>query len=67
MANGLNLTSKETAERLRVTVGHLAKWRMTGDGPRYIQWGRRVLYPVTELEAFEGKHLKTSVHSKEAK
>ena len=34
------LTPKETAGRLKVSTSWLAKARMTGDGPPYIQIGR---------------------------
>jgi len=56
----LNLLPKEAAERLRVSVGTLANWRTSGEGPRYIKWGRKVLYPVPEIEAFEASHLRSS-------
>jgi len=62
MANGMNLRPKEAAARLNVTVGHLANMRVKGNGPRFIKWGRLILYPLVELEAWEKKHLHTSVH-----
>ena len=49
----LNLTTDEAAERLRVGRGTLANWRVHGIGPRFAKFGSRVLYPVTEIEAFE--------------
>lgn len=62
MAEGLNLNTRETAARLHVSLGTLANWRTTGSGPRYIKWGKIILYPVRELDAFEAKHLHTSTH-----
>lgn len=56
----MNLLPKEAAERLRTTVGTLAVWRVKGCGPRYIKFGRKVLYPVAELEAFEQKHIRSN-------
>ena len=49
----VNLLAEEAAKRLRVSKGTLANWRTAGGGPRYIKFGRRVLYPETELAAFE--------------
>ena len=28
-------------------------WRITGYGPRFIKLGRRILYPIAEVEGFE--------------
>ena len=58
----LNLTTQEVAERLRVSVNTLNNWRWTGGGPHFIKFGRVILYPVAELEAFETSHLMKSVH-----
>jgi excisionase family DNA binding protein len=55
-----NLLPKEAAERLRVSKGTLANWRNKGEGPRFVKFGRRVLYPESELAAFEQKNLRTS-------
>jgi hypothetical protein len=57
---GMNLLPKEAAERMRISVGTLANWRTRGEGPRYIKWGRKVLYPVPEIEAFEASHMRSS-------
>lgn len=53
-----NLTPKEAAYRLRVAIQTLANWRVKGNGPRYIKCGRKVLYPVAEIAAFEQAHMK---------
>ncbi|MCA8254809.1 DNA-binding protein [Burkholderia sp. AU31624] len=60
MEKVLNLLPKEAAERLRTTVGTLAVWRVKGQGPRYIKMGRKVLYPLPEIEAFEREHLRSN-------
>lgn len=61
----MNLTSKEVAERLRLHPQTLVNWRVKGDGPRFIKLGRKVLYPLVEIEAFEKKqlHSATSVRA----
>lgn len=49
----VNLTPAEAAARLRVAPGTLSNWRVQGIGPRFIKFGRKVLYPVAEIEKFE--------------
>ena len=56
----MNLTPKEAAERLRTTTGTLSNWRVRGDGPRFIKLGRKVLYPLLEIEAFEKRQLRAN-------
>jgi hypothetical protein len=43
------LTPKEAAQFLRVSVSWLAKARMRGDGPPYVQLGRSVRYNETAM------------------
>jgi len=59
---GLHLTPEELAERWHLTEGTLSNWRTTGEGPQYMKFGKRVLYPITEVEAFERRNLKAAVH-----
>jgi predicted site-specific integrase-resolvase len=56
----MNLLPKEAADRLRVSTGTLANWRVAGEGPRFMKFGRRVLYPEREIEAFEDRCLRTN-------
>jgi len=56
----MNLLPKEAAERLRLSIGTLANWRVQGGGPKYIKFGRKVLYPLRELEAFEQQCLRSN-------
>lgn len=56
----MHLTPRETAARLRVRITTLANWRVLGYGPRFIKVGRKVLYPLTEIEAFETRQLRES-------
>lgn len=58
----VNLTPAELAERLRMSKGQLANWRSQNRGPAYIRGeghGRKaiVLYPLSEVEAWERKRL----------
>jgi hypothetical protein len=56
----MNLLPIEAAERLRVSVGTLANWRVSGEGPKFIKFGRKVLYPVREIEAFEQRCMRSN-------
>lgn len=47
------LNTQEVAERLRLSEGTLANWRTKGEGPRYVKLGRKVLYSVAEVDAYE--------------
>jgi hypothetical protein len=46
------LTNHEAAEFLRLSPRTLEKHRVTGGGPRYRKFGRRVLYAIDDLEAW---------------
>lgn len=57
----LNLTTAEVAARLRISVRTLENWRQVkGRGPRFAKFGKRVLYPVAEVEAYERGQLRQS-------
>lgn len=47
------LTSKELADRWRLSDQTLANWRYAGKGPPFIRVGARVLYPVEGIHAYE--------------
>lgn len=47
------LTSKEVADRWRLSDQTLANWRHAGKGPPFIRVGSRVLYPIEAINAFE--------------
>lgn len=59
----MNLTPKETAERLRLSHGTLSNWRVQGCGPKFIKMGKKVLYPLAEVEAFEKRQLRENTSS----
>jgi excisionase family DNA binding protein len=46
------LTVEEAAERLRTPVATLYAWRHRGGGPPCAKVGRRLLYPVADLDRF---------------
>ena len=47
------LTSKELADRWRLSDQTLANWRHAGKGPPFIRVGARVLYPAEGIQAYE--------------
>jgi len=51
------LTETELAERLHLSVQFLRKRRDRGEPPYYSKFGRRVRYPVSEIERFEAEAL----------
>lgn len=55
--NPTHLTSNELAERLRVHVQTTKRWRVQGVGPKYLKFGKSVVYPIQEVEAWERQHL----------
>ncbi len=57
---GGNLSEKEAAEYLGLTVHTMRRWRWSGDGPRFLKMGSRCLYPVAELEAYQASCLRRS-------
>ena len=46
------LTPKEAARFMRVSESWLAKARMRGDGPPYVQIGRAIRYQQSDLIAY---------------
>ncbi len=55
----LLLTSKEAADELKVSESFLAKARMRGTGPAFIQLGRAIRYSRSALETY--KSLQTRI------
>ena len=50
------LTTEEVAEIARTVPSTVRYWRHKGTGPKGIKRGRRILYPVSAVEAwFAGK------------
>jgi hypothetical protein len=47
------LTTREAAARLRMTEGGLRWWRHVGRGPRSYKSGRKTLYRLSSIVAWE--------------
>ena len=58
-ANTTNFTVPEVAERLRVSMDTLNRWRGNGKGPVYVKAGGRVLYREADLKAYEEQNSRT--------
>lgn len=52
MANK-HLTTNQLAERWHLTPLTLIRWRKAGKGPKWLKVGRRILYPVANVEEYE--------------
>lgn len=52
--------TKKMAERLNVAPGTLAKWRVYGQGPRYIKIGRKVAYHEADVDRWLEDQRRTS-------
>ncbi len=50
------LTSKELADRWRLSDQTLANWRYTGKGPTFTRVGSRVLYPIDKVQEYETRN-----------
>lgn len=46
-----------------IAVGTLNKWRVTGDGPPFMRFGRRIVYPQGPYEDWMWKLLSKQVRS----
>ena len=46
------LIPRETAKICRVTTGHLANARSRGEGPPFVKFGAKILYPAEELRKY---------------
>ena len=48
-----HLRQAEVAQRWNVSPRTLERWRWTGQGPRFLKVGGRVVYRVEDIEAYE--------------
>ncbi|MUZ65633.1 helix-turn-helix domain-containing protein [Agrobacterium vitis] len=61
MTEGKFLTPDEVSERYRggISVGTLRNWRAMRIGPTFVKIGKAVLYPISELDAWDEKNTVT--------
>ena len=60
------LTPEEVADRYRggISVGTLRNWRAMRIGPSFLKIGKAILYPLSELEAWDERNRVTCRASK---
>jgi predicted DNA-binding transcriptional regulator AlpA len=46
------VTERDASELLGVSMRTLQKWRLQGNGPRFVKLGHAVRYDVKDLEAY---------------
>ena len=51
--SGVFLNQVELAARWKISHRTLERWRWAQEGPRYLKLGGRVVYRLTDIEAFE--------------
>ncbi len=52
------LNQIELAARWKISPRTLERWRWTGEGPRFMKLGGRVIYRIDDVEAFEHQELR---------
>ena len=52
----MNLLESELADRWRLNIKTLQRWRYSGRGPDFVKIGVRVIYPLPAAEAFKSQH-----------
>ena len=53
-----HLLEAELAQRWRLSVRTLQRWRLAGSGPAFLRLGRRVAYRRSDVERFEAAQLR---------
>jgi predicted DNA-binding transcriptional regulator AlpA len=56
----------EAAELLSCSVSSLNKWRITGNGPRFVYIGNRIRYRTSEIAAYINRRTRASTSASEA-
>jgi predicted site-specific integrase-resolvase len=55
-----HLDQDAVARRWDISPRTLERWRWTGQGPRFLKIGGRVVYRMEDIEAYEAERLRTS-------
>ena len=61
-----HLSQIELAARWNISHRTLERWRWTGEGPKFIKLGGRVIYRLADIEAFEQSQLQRALKISEA-
>jgi hypothetical protein len=55
-----HLNQLQLARRWAMSPRTLERWRWTGEGPRFLKVGKRVVYRLSDVEAYEAERLHES-------
>ena len=55
-----HLNQVELSRRWSISPRTLERWRWLGQGPQFLKIGGRVVYRLTDIEAYETVHLHTA-------
>jgi predicted site-specific integrase-resolvase len=55
-----HLNQIDLAARWNISHRTLERWRWTGEGPRFVKLGGRVVYRLEDVEAFEREQIRVS-------
>ena len=59
----LCINQMELAARWRISPRTLERWRWTGEGPRFVKLGGRVVYRLSDIEEYEQAMVRSSTSS----
>lgn len=57
------LNQTNLSRRWGISTSTLERWRWSGEGPAFLKLGGRVVYRLTDIEAFEAERLRASTSS----
>lgn len=52
-----HLNQHQLARRWSMSPRTLERWRWTGEGPRFLKLGKRIVYREDDIEAYEANHM----------
>ncbi|PVE25801.1 DNA-binding protein [Microvirga sp. KLBC 81] len=59
-----HLNQLDLARRWSMSPRTLERWRWTGEGPRFLKVGKRVVYRLDDIETFEAERMQASTASR---
>ena len=59
-AGAICINQKELAARWRISHRTLERWRWTGEGPKFLKVGGRVVYRLSDVEEYEQSIVRSS-------
>jgi len=59
-----HLSQTELATHWNISPRTLERWRWTGEGPRFVKLGGRVVYRLSDIEEYEQAMIRSSTPAK---